>query len=332
MFVGLQYLRAGAAVLVVFYHFLISSVFMDSWFAGYVGLIKFGSIGVDLFFVLSGFIIAYSTFNSGNSPSRIKFLLLRLVRIYPMYWVFSLCVLIIYISPFTKEHILDYEYVLKSLILLPQIDSNGKNLPLLIVGWTLILEMYFYLTFCVFFALGKWKAFASLFVVMTLLFFIGGTYSSDSPLANLVSSPHIFEFLLGYLIYNMHSHPNIADKFIEYKKIFILVSVCCFIILFVYWDFLGASLFIIRGIFAAALVILAIQGTQTGVSRIGKASKLIGDSSYSLYLSHIILVMIELLYILSAAIICIVFGVINYTLIEKRCNKYLANVIRRKFA
>jgi ABC-type enterochelin transport system permease subunit len=40
----------------------------------------------------------------------------------------------------------------------------------------------------------------------------------------------------------------------------------------------------------------------------------------------------ELLYILSAAIICIVFGVINYTLIEKRCNKYLANVIRRKFA
>jgi exopolysaccharide production protein ExoZ len=348
MFIGLQYLRAGAAVLVVLYYFLISSVFIDSWFAEHAGLIKFGSIGADLFFVLSGFIIAYSTYNSGKPLSRIKFLLLRLVRIYPMYWVFSLCVLIIYISSLTKEHIMDYEHIIKSFILFPIIDSNGENLPLLIVGWTLVLEMYFYLTFCMFFTLGKWKAFASLFVVMTLLFFIGGIYFNGNPLANLVSTPHIFEFLLGYFIYNMHSHPNIAGKFKKYKHFFILLAACCFLVLFIYWDVLGASLFIIKCVFSGAVVILAIQSTQTGLSRVGKVSKLIGDSSYSLYLSHIIFVMIitgiwkrdilapvigfEMLYILSATIVCIVFGVIYYTLIERKCNKYLANVIRMKFA
>jgi len=347
MFIGLQYLRAGAAVFVVLYHFLISSVFKDSWFAGYSGLIHFWAIGVDLFFVLSGFIIAYSTYNSGKSLSRIKFLLLRVVRIYPMYWLFSLCVLILYIAPITKEYIFNYEYLIKSLILFPVTDSNGDNFPILGVGWTLILEMYFYLTFCVFFALGKWKAFASLFVVMTLFFFIGESYFSGSPFANLVSNPAIFEFLLGYLIYNMHSNHIIASKFIIYRKFILLLAVCCPLILLIYWDVLGTSLVFIKGVFSGAVLILAIQRPQTGLSRIGKVSKLIGDSSYSLYLSHTIIIIIitgfwkrdllapvigfEVLYILFSAIICIVFAMIHYTFIEKKCNQFLANIIRRKF-
>src|SRR6185437_14170487 len=132
---NIQALRAIAALLVVFVHLAVP--------VAALGVAPFGAGGVDLFFVISGFIMVYTTV--GRPISGAEFLGRRIVRIVPLYWLLTLAVFgIALIAPtllqFTTA---SWGQLLKSLFFIPFAKANGDVQPVLFLGWTLNYEMFF---------------------------------------------------------------------------------------------------------------------------------------------------------------------------------------------
>ena len=135
---ALDALRGIAVIAVVLYHY--------SWFVHPLELsfLRRGYIGVDIFFIISGFLACYTTKSYGSSiKSSIKYLCLRLVRIYPAYFIititiFSIKVIFNLSSP-------DFSTLAKSLLFIPQsrLDPPSYGEPILNVGWTLNYEFFF---------------------------------------------------------------------------------------------------------------------------------------------------------------------------------------------
>src|SRR5260370_18583400 len=101
----------------------------------------YGPFGVDLFFVISGFVMVYSSeglFGKAGAP--IKFFARRLARIVPPYWA-ATAILVWFVVPYAST-----KAVLGSLFFAPHVPSES---PLLFVGWTLIFEMFFYAVFAI---------------------------------------------------------------------------------------------------------------------------------------------------------------------------------------
>lgn len=94
---GIQALRAVAVVFVLFSHlFRVEGKYAAETILPNATLI--GVSGVDIFFVISGFIMVYVTDGKRDGLLRaIEFLYRRAVRIYPIYWVYTSLVLVLYI-------------------------------------------------------------------------------------------------------------------------------------------------------------------------------------------------------------------------------------------
>ena len=144
---SLEWVRAFAALLVVFFH-------TQAVFSSHLGYTPFGDAfhsgdkGVDLFFVLSGFIITYVHRKDIGQPKRAPgYVFNRLTRIYPSVWIISLFAIFVYFIGFggaAKSVKLGYSALAASIMLFPQhID------PLVNVTWTLCFEMFFYVVFLI---------------------------------------------------------------------------------------------------------------------------------------------------------------------------------------
>jgi exopolysaccharide production protein ExoZ len=162
-----------------------------------------GDAGVDVFFVISGFIMIFiqPPPAAGFAYSQIKFLTNRFTRVFPPYWFAMLPLFFLWLK-FPKmfnNHCDNQVDIIRSILLLPQ-DFT----PLLGVGWSLIHEVYFYVavSFALFFA---WRGrlafgciwFAAIFAVNALA---DDTAFSNNRLLQLVLSPFSLTFLLGYFI------------------------------------------------------------------------------------------------------------------------------------
>jgi len=103
-------------------------------------------VWVDVFFVVSGFTIAYV----GNIPAR-DFILRRLIRIIPLYWVASIgTYLVAKMEPsMVQSNSADISDLLYSLFFIPHVNKVGDIAPILALGWTLNYEMYFYFLFAI---------------------------------------------------------------------------------------------------------------------------------------------------------------------------------------
>lgn len=107
-----------------------------------------GYFGVEIFSIISGYIIVYST---REKEDKIHFLFKRLIRILPLYWIMTLFTYII-ICVYPGLSIMSEakpEYLIKSMLFFPFQNSKGYNVPILGVGWTLNYEVFFYLIFFV---------------------------------------------------------------------------------------------------------------------------------------------------------------------------------------
>jgi exopolysaccharide production protein ExoZ len=150
-FKNVQGLRAVAVLLVVLAHVhdFSDRLHVPDAFAAFIPI---GAWGVDLFFVISGFIMVVVHWNDFERPgSPLRFLVKRIIRIYPLYWVatFVLFVALRTVPGLTHHWMGASANVALSLLLLPQ-----KGGALLFVAWTLTYEMYFY---CVFATLMRWR-------------------------------------------------------------------------------------------------------------------------------------------------------------------------------
>ncbi len=203
VFRNVQALRAAAALLVVAAHVADTNGFEARYLPPLLVLPqvlgRVGDYGVDLFFVISGFIMTVTTWMQfGSAANSFTFLLRRITRIYPPYWVVLLPVLVVYLMrpDLVDSHSGGPPGVTASFLLLPQMGE-----PLLLVSWTLVFEMAFYLVFA--FALCfERRLLPVILLAWTLSIAIASILwaTSSNPYLRFLANPLSIEFLFGIAV------------------------------------------------------------------------------------------------------------------------------------
>jgi exopolysaccharide production protein ExoZ len=191
---SVQHLRAIAALGVVFYHALWNHSGEPST------LLRMGAAGVDLFFVISGFIMWY-TAASRDEPAR-TFISKRILRIVPLYWLITTIVLaIVVLRPnLMKSASFDAAHTLASYAFVawphPKLD---RFWPVVVPGWSLNYEMPFYLLVALsLYVERKWRA---LLVCSSLAGLVAiGLIAQPHSLPAFYTDPILLDFLYGTLI------------------------------------------------------------------------------------------------------------------------------------
>ncbi|WP_134702556.1 acyltransferase [Ammoniphilus sp. YIM 78166] len=321
-FETLQLLRGVAAILIVFFHaFGENSIFV------------YGVYGVDLFFVLSGFIIMYTHHSDiGLSNTLRDFLIKRLVRIFPTYWMVTFC----YITLVTiSGHALSVEYIVKSLLLLPQ-----DTLPIVGVAWSLQFELLFYLIFSLL-ILNK-KIFYPMFWMWGLASMSFLFLPIELPkVLKFIFSPFNLEFLLGCIIALVIIKNKLSYKWIAGMGI----STIIISFFLQYKVFFEVHRVIFWGVPFSILILGLVKLEIRRRVHIPRVLTYFGDASYSIYLTHLIsllvlediaeMILVENL-ILAKFLICalsIMLGCIFYSLFERKYYYYLKSklVSKKKF-
>ena len=268
---ALQYLRAVAALAVVYSH----SVIQVEDYARYLG--EAGSFGVDIFFVISGFIMIYIA-KPDDRPG--KFIVHRIRRVVPLYWFFTgLMALILLLLPGVfKATVFDIPALLTSLAFIPHWSLAQENVvwPIVAPGWSLNFEMYFYAIFALSLFLAQRFRVLFISVVITTVFIIATLlHDGESAMAQFFSKSMVFEFIFGMLLA------------LAWKRGFrIPSSTAPWLML------LAASLLLIKLPLPRILEfgvpsLLLVAGCLYVKVKEYRWAVLLGDASYALYLSHI---------------------------------------------
>lgn len=294
---NLQALRAIAAYLVLFAHIEdIEAKYGQGRILG--PWIDFGVWGVDLFFVLSGFVmVLVSQRTLGSMKDAGKFVWSRATRIYPLWWLcLSALVLIWMFRPHLVYGGAQQEIdLLKDYLLIPKTVS-----PLLETGWTLIHEMYFYAVFALIllFPLGQQKRLPLILgwgVVAVALGFILSPQQHEAPLLRLATHPMTLEFVAGAAAAYIWRRTGGA-----FGPQALAAGAAAFLIGFIAYlygafDFTGGGLFTVdrmRVILCLPSAALLTYGAASVELREGWQAKglpvHLGDWSYSLYLTHML--------------------------------------------
>ncbi len=279
---GLQILRGLAAWIVVFHHINVSYFNSNPPFE-FLKIFNYGSFGVDIFFVLSGFIMYYSV--KYNTRGGFSFLLDRLFRIFPVYWFMTalLAISSLILPVISYNTFFTHDTLLKSLLLIPHENPSGDgNYPFLYVGWTLTYEMFFYCVLSISLILYKKRA---LFLATTVLFILPfinhyGLLGHNTLLLYEFVAGVIIAFLYTRLKKSKYSYFFSKTDFIIILVIILLTS-CILAIKVVGFSFpiklLSASIIV--------FVFLLIENFIKNKSILSKLV-LMGDISYSTYLIH----------------------------------------------
>lgn len=282
---GIQFLRFVAVFLVVASH-----VVLEIWRRmGNQGDFNFwhtfGGNGVDIFFVISGFVITISTMKSagqGGAAAAWLFCKRRIIRIVPMYWLYTGAKLALIIGLGSKafETGLQPGFVISSLLFWPTTNPAGYHLPVLESGWTLSYEMLFYASF----ALAIWRNWPPLRLSLIALgaIFLVGQLDSSPLFFSFFGRSLLFEFLLGGLIARLWVNQVPMPSWLAP-----LLLVLALLMLFVIPMPAGIDRLLSVGLPCAMLVFSAVWLERyRAISRCASYFKLLGDASYSIYLSH----------------------------------------------
>jgi exopolysaccharide production protein ExoZ len=266
----IQYLRALAAMMVVWAH----SVFIIPSIAERLGSPYFGGSGVDLFFVVSGFIMVVTT--SRIEVSAQKFLLLRIIRIVPLYWLATLA----WIAYKASQHSFQGLYpvaIAKSLLFIPYSSPEFPRgaWPILQNGWTLNYEMFFYALFSLSLAAPARVRLLALSVTLVLLVVIGKVFGPFAhAVASTYSNPYLLEFVAGMILAQSWSRGGLRDS-LPQSLFLIVFGFYCLGSLSSRLTVLGGAFLVVAGCLNPK--VCAIQN---------RPLLELGNASYSIYLTH----------------------------------------------
>ncbi|MBD9387150.1 acyltransferase [Agrobacterium sp. AGB01] len=267
-FTNIQSLRAIAAILVLCAHLGGIGRFVPE--ATVVEGLSWAVFGVDIFFVISGFIIAHVT--SKQWGNGLEFLALRAIRIYPLYWL----AILVYIGVPRAN-----SYSIQSLLLLPVLNADGSFYPILDVGWTLIFEMFFYACVAASMALPK------RFMVATVIGLLATSHIASYMMPDgawKVFFGHTiqFEFCIGIGVWKL-SKMAMDGRLIS---VLAVAAICCF--LFVPS---GEPTRVIAYGFPAGVVLLTALWLEEKGLTSPRFLTYLGDASFAIYLTHPITLM-----------------------------------------
>ncbi len=271
-------MRAIASLLVVFHHAAWKG---EQYSTNPLHWFHVGSIGVDLFFVISGFIMCYTVDN--KKVDFWSFIKARFFRIIPLYWVLTFLALIVYlIFPGKVNSSGGATDVLASFTLIP---TNGKYL--INNGWTLSYEFLFYFIFSTCLMLNRPIKYLLPCTIIIIAYTIGCFLGEVNYLVTFFTSEYLLEFVFGILAFYLSKRVS-ANLYVG--AILIALSTVMLFIVNINLSFTEPSriiqfgvpslLFFVGMIFMEPMFILK---SNKGLSRILKT---LGDSSYSLYLFH----------------------------------------------
>lgn len=286
-FQSLQIARGLCAVLVMVFHL---SVMEEKYtpFSLLHPLRPLGRYAFDMFFVISGFVILHSNWDrlgTGFGGWR-AYMLRRVNRIYPNYWLFCTLTLIVYaaLPAMAHPHSFSPAHLLRSYALLPQ-----AHFPLVATGWSLVLEMFFYLMFSVCFFLPRARLWAAGVAWLALLVGINALFPTTATAHQApLHSAFAIEFLAGCAAaFTLRRCPGFAAWRLWMLLALVLVQLAAAG---------GAAAFLppyyARSLWLAAtgfFLFLAAAGYERTRPKLfaRPALILLGDASYSLYLSHL---------------------------------------------
>jgi peptidoglycan/LPS O-acetylase OafA/YrhL len=303
--------------------------------------------GVDIFFVISGFIMVYVTESKRQTGA--EFFLNRCARIVPNYWLYTAltAALALAAHSFFRETTFTLLHFILSMLFIahPNPAIPGSASPLLRPGWTLNFEMFFYLIFALSFFAWKRRVWITAGAIAALVF-IGLLFPFDSVVYRVYTSPIMLEFVFGMILAVLYLRglprvPGILSLLIAIGGVLAIfaapfaadaphrIRVLCF----------GLPAFAIIG--ATLLVGDMARGA------VGKLLTRLGDASYSIYLTHPFTVAgcrvvarklhlephsmaAQIAFILVAVIAAALVGVLAYQWIETRLIQWTRLLLNRK--
>lgn len=305
MITNLQVLRAFAALAIVYYH-------TDSAING----IHTDFMAVQIFFVLSGFIMAYVSEKSSS-----HFLIKRLIRIVPLYWMSTILFLVltnlgltnpVYVLPLfgkwliespiqilvwiQQQHGLDNLNTLlnlvKSLLFIPYVNHGGNIQPILGVGWTLNLEMFFYMVVAVSLKASKKYAPIVTIVLLGLTKVAVQTSNCASTICSFYAQNAIFCFVTGIICFYIWN--AISEETAKRFKRLLIGSAVVVATLFFLLHFFSIGLKLPQNIYPTIhpplIILLAALLHKANVQCHWKPILIVANASYALYLTHIIFI------------------------------------------
>lgn len=286
-FLLIQVLRAVAALLVVCEHlkndtlriFLARDPLQSAWIE-----VPF-SVGVDVFFVISGFVIAHSSASlHARSGSWKVFLVRRLARVVPLYWLLTAVLVVLVLVTGTIEWYAGFPaYVFGSFAFVPVQNGNGMLLPLLSLGWTLNYEMLFYAVFALFVGLRQRPALILVAATLIASVAAGRLGLVAQPALIFWTDPIVLEFLAGIGLYVLVSRGLALSGFARLALVALALG-----LLFIGREPNLPWRWLAWGGPAWLLVLAAVSGRRSAGGPWGhRVWDRLGDLSYAIYLSHL---------------------------------------------
>lgn len=271
-FDGIQYLRGFAALMVAAQH---ARFYFGSVSAGWT---DFGSTGVDIFFIISGFIMVHATRDASNFTGAryqaLDFLIRRAIRVVPLYWL-----ALLYNS---KRAIVENSVApgfINDFLFIPRENSErgGEIAPSLPMGWTLNYEMVFYIIFAVAILFGTRRYFVLASSVLAVV--LAGVLWEFQSVPLIFWTNSVFgEFAIGIGVYFFYKSKRWTPS-TPMAALLVVVG------------FAGLALpnqevprILADGVFAALVVWSALHLARAIKPQ--RLLSLLGDASYSIYLTH----------------------------------------------
>lgn len=276
----LDALRGLAAMLVVFFHITMGQSYYSSYF-------KYGTTGVDLFFVISGFVIFMSI---QNITRGVHFVINRVSRLYPTYWTAVTFTFVIYVAFSIYHGDENYgKYFIEYLGNITMFQYYLKIRDLDGPYWTMIIEMLFYISILLLFQTKLLKYLNVVFIVLCISI-VALTQSSfkESYYENIIHWFPLIQFLplffAGITFYKIH----IKKENLCFHYSIVILCFICQIALFPYAgrssNYINITEYSMMLLIYFVLITLFVNNSLSFI--VNTTTLFLGKISYALYLIH----------------------------------------------
>ncbi len=282
---GIQYLRGIAALMVVLHHARTSVIGSEAW-------PTFGYAGVDIFFVISGFVMSHATQNlsvTTHLKNRVaytyEFFRKRIIRIVPLYFIGLIWV--------SRRDIVQGNIssnLIKDFLFIPHPNLEYPSMlwPTLLQGWTLNYEMFFYLIFGISLVMKKFRTLFVLSILLILVMFgillksPGSTFDPSS-FKDIIFYFYTYDILLEFGLGIIAHKIFVRTESFKISSLFLAV---CAAVGFISLIWLSNKIGIRGLLLGIPAFVIVLSFSKLCKGKVQPFLNLLGDSSYAIYLFH----------------------------------------------